>query len=77
MPQTSQEQNADRIRRAFDLNRRKMTVQLARELGVSEVEVIRCLPDGLAVELDASRWEQIVADSRRWAKSTSLSPMVR
>ena len=37
-----------------------MTVQLARELGVSEVEVIRCLPDGLAVELDVSRWEQII-----------------
>jgi putative hemin transport protein len=55
-----QEQNTQRIRNAFNLNRRKMTVQLARELGVSEVEVIRCLPEGLAVELDISRWEQIV-----------------
>ena len=60
MSQASHEQDVQRIRHAFDRNRRKMTVQLARELGVSEVEVIRCLPDGLAVELDESRWEQII-----------------
>ena len=60
MLQTSEDQNAERIRQAFNANRRKMTVQLARELGVSEVEVIRCLPDNLAVELDVSRWEEII-----------------
>jgi putative hemin transport protein len=60
MSQAAQEQPSERIRRALELNRRKMTIQLARELGVPEVEVIRCLPHGLAVELDASRWEELI-----------------
>jgi putative hemin transport protein len=50
----------DQIRAAFDRNRRKMTVQLARELGVPEVDVIRALPAGMATELDVSRWEELV-----------------
>jgi putative hemin transport protein len=37
-----------------------MTLQLARQLGVPEVEVIRVLPDGRAVELDAGRWEELI-----------------
>ena len=37
-----------------------MTVQLARELGVPEVEVIRAMPAGTVTELDASRWEELV-----------------
>lgn len=60
MPQAAQEPNQERIRHAYSLNRRKMTLQLARELGVSEVEIIRCLPDGMAVELDVSRWEGLI-----------------
>jgi putative hemin transport protein len=59
MPQT-QELDKERIRHAYSLNRRKMTLQLARELGVSEVEVIRCLPDGMVTELDVSRWEELI-----------------
>ena len=54
------DQNVERIRQAYNLDRRKMTVQLARELEVSEVEVLRALPDGLAVELDAARWEELI-----------------
>jgi putative hemin transport protein len=38
----------------------QMTLQLARKAGVPEVEVIRLLPDGRAVELDAARWEEIL-----------------
>lgn len=60
MSQAAQKQTIERIRKALELNRRKMTVQLARELGVSEVEVIRCLPAGHAVELDVSRWEELI-----------------
>lgn len=37
-----------------------MTMQLARELGVPEAEIVRALPDGRAVELDASRWEELI-----------------
>jgi putative hemin transport protein len=37
-----------------------MTLQLARQLGVPEVEVIRALPDGRAAELDVGRWEELI-----------------
>lgn len=37
----------------------QMTLQLAAELGVPEVEVIRAMPEGRAVELDVSRWREI------------------
>ena len=52
--------DAARIRAAFDRNPRKMTVQLARELGVPEVEVIRAMPTGTVTELDVSRWEELL-----------------
>jgi len=48
------------IRAAVAANRRRMTSQVARDLGVSEVEVIRALPDGQAVELDVGRWEELI-----------------
>jgi putative hemin transport protein len=38
----------------------QMTLQLSRQLGVPEVEVIRALPDGRAVELDAGRIEELI-----------------
>ena len=50
----------DIIRAAVAKNPRKMTLQLARELGVPEAEVVRALPDGRAVELDVRRWEDIL-----------------
>ncbi len=53
--------DADRIRTAFRSNPRKMTVQLARELGVPELQVVRALvAEGLARELDAPRWEELL-----------------
>src|SRR5215813_8148076 len=48
----------DRIRAAVEKNPRKMTLQLARDLGVPEAEVIRAMPHTL--ELDASRWEELL-----------------
>ena len=54
--------DATAIREAFDRNRRKMTVQLARELGVNELDVLRALPAELVTELDAARWEPLVRD---------------
>jgi len=51
---------AQRIREAVHQTSAKMTLQLARELGVPEVEVIRALPDGRAVELDVGRWEELI-----------------
>ena len=52
--------DADRIRAAVEKNPRKMTLQLARDLGVPEAEVIRAFPAGRAVELDAARWEELL-----------------
>jgi len=54
-----QEQAAERLREAVRRQPRKMTLQLARELGVPEVEVIRAFPAERAAELDAARWEDI------------------
>ncbi len=51
---------ADRLREAVRRQPGRMTLQLAREFGVPEVEVIRAFPDGRAAELDAGRWEDLI-----------------
>jgi putative hemin transport protein len=51
---------AQRIRDEVRRSPGQMTLQLARRLGVPEVEVIRALPDGRVVELDAARWEELL-----------------
>jgi putative hemin transport protein len=55
-----QGQAAERIREAVRRQPRKMTLQLARELGVPEVEVLRAFPAERAVELDVARWEELM-----------------
>ena len=50
----------DRIRAEVEKNPRKMTLQLARDLGVPEVEVIRAFPPDRARELDITRWEELL-----------------
>src|SRR4051812_45114575 len=59
VPADERRPGPERIRAAVERNPRKMTMQLARDLGVPEVEVIRALPDGRAVELDTGRWEEV------------------
>jgi putative heme iron utilization protein len=51
---------AQRIREAFAKNPQRMTPDLAEEIGCSECEVIRCLPDGRSVELDVARSEELI-----------------
>ena len=51
---------SDRIRAAVEKNPRKMTLQLARDLGVPEVEVIRAFPPNRVMELDITRWEDLI-----------------
>ena len=51
---------AHRIRAAVEKNPRKMTLQLARDLGVPEVEVIRVFPPDRVMELDMARWEELL-----------------
>jgi putative hemin transport protein len=50
----------ERIQAAIRENPNQMTMLLARQLGVPEVEVIRAFPDDRAVELDANRWEEVI-----------------
>jgi putative heme utilization carrier protein HutX len=50
----------DRIRSVVEKNPRKMTLQLARDLGVPEVEVIRAFPADRVTELDITRWEELL-----------------
>ena len=59
-PAATGRQGAEGLREAARRNPRRMTADLAREFGVPEVEVIRALPDGRAVELDAARWEELL-----------------
>ncbi len=49
-----------RLQAALEENPSKMTSQLAREQGVPEVEIMRALPEDRAVELDASRSEELL-----------------
>src|SRR5882724_11961722 len=56
----SRQTEPDRIRAAVQRNPRKMTLQLARDLGVPEVEVIRAFPPDRVVELDIARWEELL-----------------
>ncbi len=53
-------EESERIRAAVEKNPRKMTLQLARDLGVPEVEVIRAFPSERAAELDVTRWEELL-----------------
>ena len=48
------------IRSTVAANTRRMTSQVARDLGVPEAAVIRALPEGQAVPLDVSRWEELI-----------------
>ena len=52
-------EQAERIRIAVEKNPRKMTLQLARDLDVPEVEVIRAFPADRVTELDIARWEEL------------------
>ncbi len=51
---------AGRVRAAFEDNPGAMTMQLAREFGVPEAEIVRAMPEGRAVELDVARWEDLI-----------------
>src|SRR5262245_44021108 len=53
-------EQADRIRSVVEKNPRKMTLQLARDLGGPEVEVIRAIPPDRVTELDIARWEELL-----------------
>src|SRR5262249_1144224 len=58
----------DRIQAAIRDNPNQMTMLLARQFGVPEVEIIRAFPDDRATELDADRWEELVRSLEAFGK---------
>jgi putative heme iron utilization protein len=50
----------ERIRAAIRENPNQMTMLLARQIGVPEVEVVRAFPDERAAELDSNRWAELI-----------------
>jgi putative hemin transport protein len=60
MTRPTQTNLARQVREVLQREPGAMTLLLARELGVPEADVVRALPDGRAVELDAGRWEEII-----------------
>lgn len=48
------------VRGALEQMPNAMTLQLARKFEVPEEQVVRCLPQGWAVELDMGRWEELI-----------------
>ena len=58
----------ERIQAAIRENPNQMTMLLARQLGVPEVEIVRAFPDGRAVELDPERWEELIRSLETFGK---------
>ena len=50
----------ERIRAAVRENPKQMTLLLAHQLGVPEVEVVRAFPEDRVLELDPGRWQELV-----------------
>ena len=50
----------DRVTAALATHPNAMTLQLARDLGVPEANVLRALPAGRVVELEVGRWEDLI-----------------
>jgi len=50
----------EQIQKAIRENPNQMTMLLARQFGVPEVEIVRAFPDDRAIELDAQRWEELI-----------------
>ena len=48
------------LRAAFNVDRKQMTIMIARKMRVPEVEVIRSLEGDIARELDSGRWDEII-----------------
>lgn len=59
-PDMTPEERVQAIRAAYNQDRSQMTLMLAHQLRIQEVEILRALQGDTAYELDASRWEEII-----------------
>lgn len=62
----------DQVREVMRREPRKMTSQLARELGVPEAQVIRAMPEDQVTELDVTRWQDLVRGFERFGKTHTI-----
>ncbi len=58
----------EQLRAAVRDNPNQMTLLLARQFGVPEVEVVRAFPDDRALELDPARWEELIRGLEAFGK---------
>lgn len=61
-PDLNAEERAQAIRDAYNQDRSQMTLMLAHQLKIQEVEILRALQGDTAYELDSTRWEEIIRD---------------
>ncbi|KXK13166.1 MAG: ChuX-like family protein [Chloroflexi bacterium OLB14] len=61
-PDLTAEERAQAIRDAYNQDRSQMTLMLAHQLKIQEVEILRALQGDTAFEFDATRWEEIIRD---------------
>ena len=59
-PEMTRHERLAAIREAFDRDRTQMTLMLAHQLQIPEVEILQALVGDCAYELDFSRWEELV-----------------
>jgi len=59
-PDLTNEERLTAIRDAYNTDRSQMTLMLAHQLRVPEVDILRALEGDTARELDSSRWEEII-----------------
>ena len=61
-PEMTADERLIAIRDAYNQDRSQMTLMLAHQLKIQEVEILRALQDDAAYELDSSRWEEIIRE---------------
>src|SRR5262245_49502526 len=61
-PEMTADERLSAIRDAYNRDRSQMTLMLAHQLKIQEVEILRALQDDTSYELDSSRWEEIIRD---------------
>mgnify|MGYP003429224004 CR=1 FL=1 len=59
-PEMTEVERQNAIRHAFNQDRSQMTLMLAHQLQIPEVEIIRALEGDTAHELNFSRWEELI-----------------
>ena len=59
-PDLTHEERLIAIREAYNEDRSQMTLMLALQLQIPEVDILRSLEGDVAFELDFSRWEEII-----------------